>query len=314
VTICVAAMCNGGSTLFGASDRMLSGRDVEFEPPQTKVFSLTTSISVLTAGDTALQVEILNRVRIDVETRVKAEPDNWWLVEDVAALYSRYYSEARLKSTERAILAPLGLTSTSFLQMQQQLSPQLVTQLATELINYDAPFVQAIVLGIDHTGGHIYVCNGADVTCQDGIGFAAIGSGAAHANSVFMFGGHTKWKPIPETFLMTYFAKKRAEVAPGVGTATDMLTIGPELGSYTAIGPEPMAKCLEIWNRAQTKRLELEREAEEEINHYVQGIIDAATAKEQAALPQDSGGTKAPDEENVTLSGRNENISPKEIP
>lgn len=297
MTICVAAMCEGGGTLFGASDRMLSGRDVEFEPPQTKVFSMTNSIAVLVAGDTAVQMEILQRVRADVLPRITLDPNNWWLVSDVADLYSRYYFEARVKRAERAILAPLGMTSDSFLQLQQQLAPQLVTQLATELINYEAPSVQAIVLGVDPTGGHIYVCNNADVICQDGIGFAAIGSGSAHANSVFMFGGHAKWKPLPETFLMTYFAKKRAEVAPGVGTETDMLTIGPQLGSYVPIGEDALKKCSEIWDNAQAKRKELELEAEKEINHYVQGIVDASTAQKQAALPQDSSGTKPADEE-----------------
>ena len=309
MTICVAAMCEGGNTIFGASDRMLSGRDVEFEPPQAKVFNLTRSIAILVAGDTALQMEILLRVKADVDARIKLEPTNWWLLNDVANLYSRYYSEARVKRAERAILAPLGMTSDSFLQLQQQLAPQLVTQLATELINYEAPVVQTIVLGVDTTGGHIYVCNNADVTCQDGVGFAAIGSGSAHANSVFMFGGHSKWKPMPESFLMTYFAKKRAEVAPGVGTATDMLMIGPDLGSYVTIREDALKKCSDIWDKAQDKRRELEQEAEKEIINYVQSISDTSTPPEQAALPEDSSGTKAADEEKAPY----EQPQPEEI-
>jgi hypothetical protein len=36
VTICVAAMCDGGGRVYGASDRMLSGHAVEFELSQTK--------------------------------------------------------------------------------------------------------------------------------------------------------------------------------------------------------------------------------------------------------------------------------------
>jgi hypothetical protein len=241
---------------------------------------------------------------------VKAEPNNWWAISDVAALYSRYYAEARLRRAENAILAPLGLTSATFLQ-QQQLAPQLVTQLATELINFEAPHVQTLVIGNDLTGGHIYRCNDGDVSCHDGEGFASIGIGHAHANSQFMFGGHSKWKPMPESFLMTFFAKKRAEVAPGVGTATDMLMMGPELGASIQIGETALTKLSEIWNKAQLKRKELEREAEEEIKQYVQSLADAATPKDQAAAPDDGSGTQTADQENKPTAEEARPAKPK---
>ena len=59
--------------------------------------------------------------------------------------------------------------------------------------------------------------NGARVACYDMIGFAAIGIGGWHAQSRFMFAKHTRRSPQPETLLLTYSAKKQAEVAPGVG-------------------------------------------------------------------------------------------------
>jgi len=282
----VAAMSDGGDRVFGASDRMLTGRDVEFEPSQTKIFGLTRSIAILVAGDTAMQIEVLHKVRADVKARVQAEPDNWWNVSDVADLYSRYYNEARSKRSENAILAPLGLNRTSYLDRQQQLSSDLVIQIADRLTKYESPRVQAIVMGVDTTGGHIYVCDNGTITCQDAVGFASIGIGYWHANSQFMFGGHTKYKAMPETLLMTYFAKKRAEVAPGVGAQTDMLMIGPELGSYITIGEEPLQTLEQIWQKAQTKRKELEKEAQEEINKYLQSLIDASTAQESPSVPE----------------------------
>jgi hypothetical protein len=141
-------------------------------------------------------------------------------------------------------------------------------------------------MGVDTTGGHIYVCDNGTITCQDAVGFASIGIGYWHANSQFMFGGHTKYKAMPETLLMTYFAKKRAEVAPGVGAQTDMLMIGPELGSYITIGEEPLQTLEQIWQKAQTKRKELEKEAQEEINKYVQSLTDASTAQGSPAVPE----------------------------
>jgi len=125
----------------------------------------------------------------------------------------------------KQILTPLGLNRTSYLDRQQQLSSELVIQIADKLMKYESPRVQAIVMGVDTSGGHIYICDNGTITCQDAVGFASIGIGYWHANSQFMFAGHTKHKPMPETLLMTYFAKKKAEVAPGVGHV--LLLAGP---------------------------------------------------------------------------------------
>ena len=46
-----------------------------------------------------------------------------------------------------------------------------------------------------------------------------------------MLAGHHRESPIPDTLFLTYLAKKRAEVAPGVGKETDMLMAGNKLGS-----------------------------------------------------------------------------------
>jgi 20S proteasome alpha/beta subunit len=297
VTICVAAMSDGGKRVFGASDRMLTGRDVEFEPSQSKVIELTSSIAILVAGDTAMQIEVAYSVLSDVRSRLEAEPGYLWNVSDVADLYSHYYNEARSKRSESSILALLGLNRISYLDRQQQLAPELVLQLASKLTSFEAPRVQAIVLGVDSGGGHIYVCDNGAVSCQDSVGFAAIGIGHWHANSQFMFGGHTKWKAMPETLLMTYFAKKRSEVAPGIGAFTDMLIIGPDLDSYIKIGDEPLETLERIWQRAQSKRKELEREAEEEINKYVKSL-DEAGADKQETTDADAAGTQITQPEN----------------
>ncbi len=133
---------------------------------------------------------------------------------------------------------------------QQEMAPELVRQLATELINFVPPRVATIFAGIDAFGAHIYSAQNGDVTCQDGVGFAAIGAGYWHADSQFMFAGHTRTRPMPETLLLSYSAKKRAEVAPGVGEGTDMFFIGPALGSYTLVGEHVLViKALENKNK-----------------------------------------------------------------
>lgn len=176
------------------------------------------------------------------------------------------------------------------------MAPQLVTQLASELIHYEPPGIQMILAGNDPLGVHIYVADGGDATCRDTAGFASIGAGYWHANSQFMFASHTRRKSLPETLLLTYFAKKRAEVAPGVDNATDMFTIGPELGSFTLIGDHVLEKLGEIYQSEQKSYNGANDEAKRSIKDYVKEITAAATAKarDQGPVPgTDTGETPA---------------------
>jgi hypothetical protein len=101
MTVCVAAICKSlGSafpTILGASDRMLTAGDIEFEPDRSKIFPLTSSITIMLAGDSAMQLEVMLDVNAQVAARIKFDPKNWWNVRDVADLYVRYYNKAKLK-------------------------------------------------------------------------------------------------------------------------------------------------------------------------------------------------------------------------
>jgi hypothetical protein len=295
VTVCVAAIANN-NTVFGASDRMLTAGDIQFEPIQPKILSLSNSICAMTAGDSSLQAEILQMVFADMGERIRREPANWWRVKDVAGLYSRHYDEARLKRSERTILSPLGLSHASFTQNQQTMSESLVRMLATELINFSLPPVATIFAGVDTTGIHLYVVEGGDVSCMDTVGFAAIGAGRWHANSQFMFAQHDRTKPGPETLLLTYHAKKRAEVAPGVGAGTDMFIMGPQLGSHTPIPPDAIADLEKMYKARLGRERRASTRANQEVNQYVENLSRAQTPPAQEAAPTDAGGNPSPNQ------------------
>jgi hypothetical protein len=143
------------------------------------------------------------------------------------------------------------------------------------------PAIEAIVSGVDGIGAHIYVVNNSEVTCRDAIGFAAIGAGYWHANSQFMFAGHNRNRPLAETLLLTYAAKRRAEVAPGVGIGTDMFSIGPTPGTYAAI-IEPIIKDVdEIYKRTRARAAQSIEESNKEVTKYVEQLGQAATAQQQ---------------------------------
>jgi hypothetical protein len=306
VTVCVAAICTD-DTVIGASDRMITSGDIQFEPPQTKIINISTSIAVMIAGDTAIQTEVLYRTRADVARRIEAQPEEWWRVSDVAELYRKYYNEAVARRSEQAILAPLGLTHATFLAQQRGMSPQLVRQIATELLNFEAPAAEVIISGVDNMGlgdtpmPHIYVVSNGRVSCQDVVGFAAIGAGYWHAESQFMFARHTRAKPPAESLLLTYAAKKRAEVAPGVGGDTDMFIVGPTLGSYVPINPNVLLKLEEIYQSAQSKHRSADFNSIAEVNHFVEELIAAGAAAEQEQETTPREPDKASEEKDTNL-------------
>jgi hypothetical protein len=141
--------------------------------------------------------------------------------------------------------------------------------------------------GIDHSGPHIYVVRNSDVSCQDPVGFAAIGAGHWHAESQFMFAGHVRLRPFPETLLLVYSAKKRAEVAPGVGAETDMFMIGPVIGSHTPIGHHVLQHLDGIYQDSRAQEIAIGNKARERAAEYVSQIIAESAPKGQASLPED---------------------------
>jgi hypothetical protein len=234
MTVCIAA--RAGNIVVGVSDRMLTSGDIQFEPSAgTKTYFLTNSMFVMTAGDAALQAEIILMVLQEITDRIAKDPNNWWKVSEAADLYVKYYNVIRNKRAENAVLSPLNLNGQSFLANQGTMSSNLVERLARELINFELPNASAIFAGLDPAGCHLYTVHNNEANCVDNVGFAAIGIGDRHASSQLMFARHAWNAPFPETLMLTYYAKKKAEVAPGVGVGTDMVMVGPVLGRVDKI-------------------------------------------------------------------------------
>lgn len=243
----------------------------------------------MVAGDLALQTEIMYDLMAIIHERITSEPQNWWRVRDVADLYVNLYSRARRKAASNQVLSPLGLDSDTFISRQKEMSPELVRQLATELINFDLSSSGAIFAGIDASGPHLYVAEDGNVTCRDVVGFAAIGAGDWHARSTFMFARYTRATDIPRALFLTFSAKKRAEIAPGVGPETDMLWIGPQLGSHIAVRTEIVDDLNRIYQRNMRRNRTAVARTEEEVKAYVEKIIttSAASEKQDPSAPLD---------------------------
>lgn len=300
VTVCIAAICENDSVVICASDRMLTAGDIEFEPQKSKITLLTNSIIAMIAGDSSLQTDILQMVNVDIAERIKSNPLKWLQISEVADLYVQYYNKIKLKMAENAILAPLNLDSTSFIANQKQMDHQLIEKLVEQMTKFAMEPIEVIFAGIDMAGAHIHVVHNYNFDCRsecrDRVGFASIGIGSRHANSEFMFAGHTGSRMMPETLLLTYSAKKRAEAAPGVGSATDMCFIGPTLGGhYFPKENEDVFKQLkDIYGKAQENIRRSNIKANKEIDKYVQDLVEATVKiqKETQAKAEIETGSK----------------------
>jgi hypothetical protein len=233
VTVCTAAICTvertlGGVTraILGVSDRMLTSDDVEYEPKlHTKIYGFQcdsakpTKAVLLGAGDSSVNFTLFTRThRQVIQSQI---PD----VEEIADLHAKEMSRYRLECAERLYLAPLGLDVRSFLSRQQKLVPELALDIAQRLRDHNLG-VEDIIAGIDQTGPHIYsIDDNCVVNCHDGSGFWAAGSGCRQFETLFMASGYDTTWPVPQTLLLLYSAKKRAEASPGVGHMTDLFII-----------------------------------------------------------------------------------------
>jgi hypothetical protein len=287
VTVCVATMC-AENILLGASDRMLTAGDVEFEPETAKLYPVTNSCVVMIAGESSLQMSIVQRVNLFTVERVKAKPTEWMSIREIADYYHSAYQAIKSEKAAARALGPLGLTMNEFLNRQRDMQPDIVSQLTSAILNFEMPAIEAIIAGIDPTGAHIFVVNNAEVACRDAIGFAAIGIGYWHANSQFMFAGHNRSRPLPETLLLTYAAKRRAEVAPGVGAGTDMFTMGPNLGTYTVINENIVNDLGKIYKKTRSRAAKSVRSSNAEVNKYVENLGKESTAQQSSPTPEQS--------------------------
>jgi len=97
-----------------------------------------------------------------------------------------------------------------------------------------------------------------------------------------MFANHTRLRSFAETLVLTYSAKKRAEVAPGVGEATDMFTVGPLLGNCVyPVGDHVLEKLNAIHEDTKTKMRQSEQEANQVLNEFLQTLLQLPQQQQQ---------------------------------
>lgn len=232
MTICIAALCRWnygpsdspewGPAAIVVTDRMITAGDVQYEPPQTKHAQITPHVLLVIAGDYSSHSQAIKRTVQHFNGSTNATP------EDVAAFYGRAIQSLKLKEAEDLYLAPLGLNSDSFLAQQADMDSNFVSRLTDQMQSYRGEEMDALVVGGIPSKGRVHVY-GVDtkgmISCHDDVGFAAIGSGSWHAKSRMMQAGYVNTNTFAAATCVTFAAKKASEIAPGVGSNTDIMLV-----------------------------------------------------------------------------------------
>ena len=101
---------------------------------------------------------------------------------------------------------------------------------------------------------------------------------------------HSRSEPLADTLFRIFSAKKRAEVAPGVGDRTNLFMVGPALGSLVPVRTD----VLDSLERLFKKQMQSERKALEKIHVEVREYIDEINRQAQEQHAQQAAAAKPP--------------------
>lgn len=240
MTICIAAICDECGAVVVTSDKMISAAflDLEFEHHRSKLVKLGDNCVGLTAGDALANIDLFRAVSGTI-TQLQNPT-----VDLIANQVKQQFVELRRQKAEERLLVPRDLTIKDFYKegMINRLPAELGFTIDNGVQNYVYP-LEIIIAGVDETGAHIYgVSNPGVLSCYDSLGYHSVGSGERHALLSIISNEYCHTCDINEGVYLVYEAKKRAEVAQGVGKET-------EIGIITMAG-------LKVLNEEDRKNLQ----------------------------------------------------------
>lgn len=220
MTQLVGVLCENKDKVILVSDRMVTTANgsLAFEH-EAKFEFMTPNAIVLTAG-TVHEPEII----LDAKAEIKGKA----LVREIAESLSKNYREIRKKRIEHEILQEVGISSfDDFQRKQNLLHENTVLDLTRRIRDYDLGV--ALILGGVDEKAHLYrIGEPGTWRSFDQLGFSCIGSGDRHAEPVFAFFGFSLEMNEKQALQIAFEAKKRAEMAGGVGERTDAWIIERE--------------------------------------------------------------------------------------
>jgi 20S proteasome alpha/beta subunit len=176
------------------------------------------------------------------------------------------YQHCRHSFINDIIFSKRGLTLEDFYRNQRTLHESTIIELNDEMDEFDLG-LDMIVVGVDRgSEAHVYQISNPGVAIpQDALGFVCTGTGQRHADVVFAYRKYTPSFPLKRAIYVAFEAKKKAEMAGGVGRTTDIQII--RSGGSRKMLPQTVITELEkIY-------LEMEKKAQ------IDAVIDNAVEK-----------------------------------
>ena len=222
--VCIAALYADCGGCYLISDQMTTAHfpiGYEFESEDIgKIIKLNEKLYALTAGDVLFASEVVTGVQQGL-----ANESGAITVSEMAERTRLAYQEVRKRHIIRNELESRGLDLNLYYENQQKLVSPIIQMIDEQFRTWN-PEVELIVAGKDSFGCHIYtVQNPGDTLCHDSVGFVAIGSGGPHALYSIIESKYKKTMSKEEVEKLIKKAKRRSEVAPGVGRATTDVSV-----------------------------------------------------------------------------------------
>ena len=240
MTQLVGVLCENREKVVLLSDRMVTTADgsLAFEHERKYVFIASNAL-VLTAG-TVHEPELINNTQVEIKGRGS--------LQEIAESLSKSYREVRKKRIEHEILQEIGLASFEDFQRKQNLLHEgMVLDVSSRIREYDLGV--ALLLGGVDEKAHLYrITEPGTYRSFSELGFCCIGSGDRHAEPVFAFFKFSPKFSESEALQIGFEAKKRAEMAGGVGKEKDAWII--EKGGVYEVDSETL-RSLESAHNAQ---------------------------------------------------------------
>ena len=266
MTICIGAICDRRESFtekaIVASDRMVTAGDfsVAFEHEQSKIVELSGNCVALTAGPALVHTDLFRKVKVKFHSG--ATPP----ISEIVDKVKEEYLKIRNKKIEEKFFRVRGFSIEWFREHQRMMSPEIVMRLDRQLETHEFN-LHILVAGVDHAGAHIYwVYPPCSSECFEALGYCSIGTGERHADSTFIAYRFTPSIPLKNALYIIYEAKKKAEIAVGVGTHTDMAII--DENGIKNISDQTMKELENIYN----KKIELATLKNEEIDKSISAL------------------------------------------
>ena len=228
---------------------------------------------MMNAGNAEIQADIVHLIaqRFD---RFKGKHR----IRDFAQAYLELLNDAKKTIATNQLLSSFGLTADTFISRQLEMNDRFVDRLTSAIFQVETG-CETIIAGLDDTGPHLYKIDDSGLRCCDAVGFAAIGYGARHAESQFMLGEHIRASSLIDTAMLTYIAKKRSEIAPGVGQDTDLFYIRHSLQHVVPIvwlfQPEVITPFQTIYDQLKSEQDTALEKAKEALRKHVASLTPA---------------------------------------